>query len=218
MQHEQSRTFCSTASDTCGPNGRKHPLPADRHASDADAAPNDDGKQSERLPPSPDDCAQEASGASHPQPDNATVEAANSAFLGIQLHSGRNSQELWIRFGRPAFSIRHRTEPVTECYAPGQILGFARSMTKAQGSARSNFNVVQACHASATGSALSDLQSAAVILLSVSGWRRARHVLGLIDALEALGIDPCDLSPDFWREIDRLAPRADSHKSQDPAA
>lgn len=168
--------------------------------------------------PSPDGCAQGVQGASHLQPDDVTVDAGTSTFLGIQLHSGRNSRELWIRFGRPAFRIRNRAEPLTECYAPGQILGFAQSMTKALGSAPPNFNVVQACHAGATGPALADLQSAAVILLSVSGWRRVRHVLGLIDALEALGIDPCDLSSDFWGEIDRLIPKAGPHNAKDPAA
>ena len=32
-------------------------------------------------------------------------------------------------------------------------------------------------------------------------WRKVRRVFGLIDAIEKLGIDPCDVAPDHWRHI-----------------
>ena len=36
------------------------------------------------------------------------------------------------------------------------------------------------------------------ILLRLSGWPKVERVLQLIDAVEALGIDPADVAPDYW--------------------
>src|SRR5690606_27311539 len=39
------------------------------------------------------------------------------------------------------------------------------------------------------------------ILLRISGWPKVEKVLQAIDTVEALGIDPCDASPDHWRHV-----------------
>ena len=39
------------------------------------------------------------------------------------------------------------------------------------------------------------------ILLAVSGWPKVAQVFRLIDAIEASGIDPCDVAPDHWRHV-----------------
>jgi Protein of unknown function (DUF2840) len=51
------------------------------------------------------------------------------------------------------------------------------------------------------------------ILLRLSGWPKVERVLQLIDAVEALGIDPADAAHDYWHHVhNRLsvneAPRA----------
>ncbi|MFG1379947.1 DUF2840 domain-containing protein, partial [Xanthobacter autotrophicus] len=51
------------------------------------------------------------------------------------------------------------------------------------------------------------------ILLRIDGWPRVERVLQGIDAIEARGINPADVSPDHWRHVhNRLiagqAPRA----------
>ncbi|MBA4165903.1 MAG: glycosidase, partial [Erythrobacter sp.] len=50
------------------------------------------------------------------------------------------------------------------------------------------------------------------LLLSVHGWPKVAQVFRLIDAIEASGIDPCDVAPEHWRHIHnrmagRLTPR-----------
>jgi hypothetical protein len=35
-------------------------------------------------------------------------------------------------------------------------------------------------------------------LLRLSGWPKVERVLQLIDAVEAIGIDPADAAPDYW--------------------
>jgi len=39
------------------------------------------------------------------------------------------------------------------------------------------------------------------ILLRVDGWPKVERVLQLIDAIEAIGIDPLDVAPDHWRHV-----------------
>ncbi len=37
------------------------------------------------------------------------------------------------------------------------------------------------------------------ILLRLDGWPKVQRALAVIDAVEALGLDPADVSPDYWR-------------------
>jgi hypothetical protein len=51
------------------------------------------------------------------------------------------------------------------------------------------------------------------ILLRLSGWPKVERALHIVDAVEALGIDPADAAPDYWHHVhNRLsvneAPRA----------
>ena len=39
------------------------------------------------------------------------------------------------------------------------------------------------------------------ILLKIEGWPKVEQVLRHIDAVEALGIDACDVAPDHWRHV-----------------
>ena len=46
----------------------------------------------------------------------------------------------------------------------------------------------------------------AEILLQLDGWPRVKRTLEIIDAIEALGIDPTAVAPDHWRHVhNRLA-------------
>ena len=42
---------------------------------------------------------------------------------------------------------------------------------------------------------------AARVCLRLSGWPKVERVLQLIDAVEALGIDPADAAPDYWHHV-----------------
>jgi hypothetical protein len=39
------------------------------------------------------------------------------------------------------------------------------------------------------------------ILLTVDGWPKVRQVLQLVDDVEAVGLDACDVAPDHWRHV-----------------
>ena len=39
------------------------------------------------------------------------------------------------------------------------------------------------------------------LLLRLSGWPKVERVLQIVDAIEALGIDPADAAPDYWHHV-----------------
>ncbi len=39
------------------------------------------------------------------------------------------------------------------------------------------------------------------ILLRLDNWSKVQRALAAIDAVEALGLDPADASPDHWRHV-----------------
>jgi len=39
------------------------------------------------------------------------------------------------------------------------------------------------------------------ILLRLAGWPKVERVLQIVDAVEALGIDPADVAPDYWHHV-----------------
>ncbi len=39
------------------------------------------------------------------------------------------------------------------------------------------------------------------ILLKIEGWPKVQQVLRHIDAVEAAGIDPCEVAADHWRHV-----------------
>jgi hypothetical protein len=39
------------------------------------------------------------------------------------------------------------------------------------------------------------------ILLRIEGWPKVERVLQHIDAIEAIGVDPTEASPDHWRHV-----------------
>jgi hypothetical protein len=39
------------------------------------------------------------------------------------------------------------------------------------------------------------------VLLRLSGWPKVERVLQIVDAVEALGIDPAEAAPDYWYRV-----------------
>lgn len=116
--------------------------------------------------------------------------------------------EDWLRFGKPVrqhIVDRHRR---VESYAPGQVFGLVRWASNDFGTVRSTLDIVQAVGAGAPCTTIRQVDPGADLLLSIRGWPRVAQVFRLIDAIEASGIDPCEVAPDHWRQVNnRLAGR-----------
>lgn len=157
-----------------------------------------DARQSD----TPDECAR----------DQCTLAPARSApdspFLTeVELYWTRGTCEHWLRFGKPVATRISRQRRRVESYAPGQIFALVRWASDHHGSVLSQIEVLQAAGNDEPIEQVPDVTPGALTLLSARTWRQVRRVFALIEAVEALGVDPCDLGPAFWRDIhNRLAP------------
>lgn len=120
--------------------------------------------------------------------------------------------EDWIKFGRPvAERIVSRSERI-ESYMAGQVFALVRWASNDFGTVRSTLDVVQAVSSGEHCATVPQVDPRGALLLSVHGWPKVAQVFRLIDAIEASGIDPCDVAPEHWRHIHnrmagRLTPR-----------
>ena len=117
-------------------------------------------------------------------------------------------REDWLKFGKPvAERIVSRSGRI-ESYAAGQVFALVRWASNDYGTVRSALDIVRAVDASGPITPVPQVDPGGDVLLSVHGWPKVAQVFRLIDAIEAAGIDPCDVAPDHWRHIhNRMAGR-----------
>jgi hypothetical protein len=129
--------------------------------------------------------------------------------------------EFWLRFGRRADEkILDRRHSVSS-FAPGDIFAFVRWASNDFGTVISRMDIVRAVAPGERYQTLPFVRPGGEILLHVDGWPKVERALQLIDAIEALHIDPADAAPEYWRHLhNRLAaghePRAymrDQHEA-----
>lgn len=129
--------------------------------------------------------------------------------------------EDWLRFGKPTanrFVDRRRR---IESYASGQVFALVRWASNTFGTVRSTLDIVRALQTGVACTPVAQVHPGGELLLAVRGWPRVAHLFRLIDAIEAAGIDPCEVAPDHWRHIHnriwaRETPRgytADRHRA-----
>jgi hypothetical protein len=131
-----------------------------------------------------------------------------ASFTRVSLVFVEQRINLYLRFGRP--QREHRLDHRQRCafFLPGAC--FARILWQANdyGTTRWQLLVLQACLPRDRVHRIPGICPGARILLHVEGERRVQAVLTQIDAMEALGIDPSDVSPAYWRTLgNRLAAR-----------
>jgi hypothetical protein len=118
-----------------------------------------------------------------------------------------------IRFGRIVEErILDRRRRVVS-FAPGGIFAFIRWTSNDFATVVSRVDILRAVAAGQRCATVPYVKPGGDILLRLSGWPKVERVLQLIDAVEALGIDPADAAPDYWHHVhNRLsvneAPRA----------
>ena len=113
---------------------------------------------------------------------------------------------LYLRFGRPQREVRIDRWQRGAFFVPNTI--FARVLWQGNdyGTKRWQLMVLQACKPLDAMQRIRGIRPGARTLLHVEGERRVRIVLTQIDIIEALGIDPIDVSPSYWQTLgNRLA-------------
>ncbi len=106
-----------------------------------------------------------------------------------------------IRFGRAVEEkILDRRRRLLS-FAPGSIFAFVRWTSNDFGTAISRMDILRAVEPGQRCSTVPYVKPGGEILLRLSGWPKVERALQLIDAVEALDINPADAAPDYWRHV-----------------
>lgn len=119
----------------------------------------------------------------------------------VELTWREKQIEHWIRFGRAAEDQRLDRHRRVVVFAPASIFGFVRWAGNDHGTIISRIDIVRAVAPGEAYQTLPFVRPGGEILLKIEGWPKVEQVLRHIDAVEALGIDACDVAPDHWRHV-----------------
>ncbi|WP_027146314.1 DUF2840 domain-containing protein [Mesorhizobium sp. WSM3626] len=109
--------------------------------------------------------------------------------------------ENYIRFGK---SVENRIIDKSRravAFAPGSIFAFVRWTANDFGTIASRIDILRAVGPGKRCSTIAYVRPGADILLTAITWPKVERVLEIIDAVEALGIDAMDASPEYWRHV-----------------
>ena len=122
-------------------------------------------------------------------------------FTTVELMWVEKRIENRIRFGHPLreqIIDRHRR---VLSFAPGSMFAFVRWTSNDFGTVLSRVDILRAAEPGRRYSTVPWIIPGGESLLRLSGWPKVERVLQLIDAVEALGIDPADAAPDYWHHV-----------------
>ena len=136
----------------------------------------------------------------------SSPKAAPAQLTHVELIWREKQIEHWIRFGHDVDEqILDRRRRILS-FPAGAIFAFVRWAANDFGTVISRIDIVRAVGAHEPYQTLPFVRPGGEILLKINGWPSVEQVLLLIDAIEALGIDPADAAPDYWRHVhNRLA-------------
>jgi Protein of unknown function (DUF2840) len=112
-----------------------------------------------------------------------------------------NEIERWLRFGREVSEriIDRRRRLVS--FRPNSVFAFIRWASNDYGTASSRIDIVRTVGDGEPFATLPFVTPGGDILLHLNGWPKVQRALAAIDTVDALGIDPCDAAPDYWRHV-----------------
>jgi len=133
-----------------------------------------------------------------------------SALRGIAARKARTDVELiwiekrlehWIRFGRIAAEqiVSRKTRIVS--FRPNAVFALVRWSANDFGTVHSRIDILRAVMPGEPHTTAPFVRPGGELCLSVKGWPKVQQVLTAIDAVEAVGLDPCDVAPDHWRHV-----------------
>jgi hypothetical protein len=109
--------------------------------------------------------------------------------------------ENWIRFGRIAQeAVLDRNRRIVS-FTPGSLFALVRWAGNDYGTIVSRIDILRAVAQGEPYSTVPYVRPGGQILLRLAGWPTVERVLQTIDAVEALGINPADAAPEYWRHV-----------------
>lgn len=129
------------------------------------------------------------------------VQVGNVPLTRVALAFVDKRINLYLRFGNPARTIQLDRWRRSAVFLPTSIFCRIRWESNDYGTTRWQLMVMQACTPVDAVQRIPGIQPGARILLHAEGERQVQVVLPLIDVIEALSIDPIDVSPAYWRTL-----------------
>src|SRR5690606_5764390 len=119
----------------------------------------------------------------------------------VELTFQKQKVERWIRFGHNSFEqIIDRRRSIVG-FAPDSVFAFVRWASNDYGTIVSRLDILRAIGRGEPFQTVPFVRPGGEILLRIDGWPKVQRALAGIDAVEALGVDPADASPDYWRHV-----------------
>ena len=149
-------------------------------------------------------------GTAAPPPSRAELvgRAGAAPLTRVSLAYIEQRIDIYLRFGQPARSIRLDRWRRVAVFLPGVVFCRIRWHSNDYGTVRWQLMVMQACTPLDAAQRIPGVLPGARLLLHAEGEPTVRAVLAQLDAIEAQGIAPADVSPTYWRTLgNRLAAR-----------
>jgi hypothetical protein len=151
----------------------------------------------------------------------ALPDAAPTFAALVHLTWDEGKIEHWIRFGKTSFERILDRHSRLVGFAPGSIFALVRWASNDYGTDVSRIDILRATGRAEPFQTHPAIRPGAELLLKLNGWPVVERVLHRVDAIEALGIDPAEVAPNYWRHVhNRLSagaePRAydrDQHRA-----
>jgi hypothetical protein len=132
---------------------------------------------------------------------HSTKEVVVSDLTTVELLWLEKRIENRIRFGRSVSEkVLDRNRRILS-FAPGSIFAFVRWTSSDFGTVLSRIDILRAPTPGQRYSTVPWIKPGGESLLRLSGWPKVERVLQLIDAVEALDIDPAEVAPDYWHHV-----------------
>jgi hypothetical protein len=125
--------------------------------------------------------------------------AGDLTHVDLTFRPGRI--EHWLRFGKPvSWTVLDRKRSIAS-FRPGQILAFVRWAANDHGTIISRLDILRTIDRKEAYQTLPFVRPGGEILLRLDKWRRVEQAFRIIGQIEIAGIDPCDVSPAYWRHV-----------------
>ncbi|AEH87241.1 DUF2840 domain-containing protein [Mesorhizobium opportunistum] len=105
-----------------------------------------------------------------------------------------------IRFGHSSHETIIDKRRRVVGFAPGSVFAFVRWAANDFGTVVSRIDIVRAVLLAEPYQTLPYVRPGGEILLKIAGWDNVERVLQRIDAIDAIGLDPAEAAPDYWRQ------------------
>lgn len=126
---------------------------------------------------------------------------ADASLSEVRLTWIEGRCEHMLRFGRVADDRNVGEVSRIVSFRPGAVFALVRRISSDFGPTCCSLSVVQAAKAGQISAPIASVIVGGERLLHVENLAHVSQVLEMVDAMEADGIDPCDASPDHWRDV-----------------